>query len=77
MTKTIGISPKVLIPALGQVLIGGVLILVGAVVEGKTAIATGLGTLVVGFAAPPAPTITVGTEDPGEPTQPIDAGVRL
>lgn len=65
MTKTIGISPKVAIPALGQIVVGVALILLGFDVEGRTAVATGLGTFVVGFGAPSAPTITVGTEDPG------------
>lgn len=51
--KQIGISPKVLIPAVGQIVVGVVFLLVGLDVEGKTAIATGLGTLVTGFAASP------------------------
>lgn len=65
MTKTIGISPKVFVPALGQIVVGIVFLLIGLDVEGKTAIATGLGTFFVGFRAPNAPTVTVGTEDPG------------
>lgn len=66
MLKTIGISPKVFIPALGQLLVGIVFLALGLTVEGKTAIATGLGTFVAGFAAPPAPTITVGVESPAD-----------
>jgi hypothetical protein len=62
MQRTVGISPKVWVPAAGQVVVGIVLILLGLDVEGKTAIATGLGTLVVGFQAPPSPVITVGTD---------------
>lgn len=57
--ETKGVSPKVYIPALAQLVIGIVLIVLGLDVEGKTLIATGLGTGVVGYRAPNAPTITV------------------
>jgi hypothetical protein len=65
VSKTIGISPKVYVPAIGQILIGVIFLILGLDVEGKTAIATGLGTFAAGFAAPPAPVVTVSTEDPG------------
>lgn len=51
--KQIGISPKVYVPAIAQVLAGVVLIVLGLDVEGKTAISTGLGTLLVGYGAKP------------------------
>jgi hypothetical protein len=38
MTKTIGISPKVYVPAVGQIVVGVVFLLLGLDVEGKTAI---------------------------------------
>jgi hypothetical protein len=66
VSKTIGISPKVYVPAIGQVVVGVIFLILGLDVEGKTAIATGLGTFAAGFAAPPAPVVTVGTEDPGD-----------
>lgn len=67
MSKTVGISPKVWVPALGQIVCGVIFIAIGLVVEGKTAIATGLATAVAGFAAPPAPVVTVGaSRDPDE-----------
>lgn len=53
MSRTIGISPKVYVPALAQVVAGVGLLLVGLDVEGKTAIATGLGTFVAGYGAKP------------------------
>lgn len=62
--QTIGLSPKVLVPALGQVVVGVAFLLFGLDVEGRTAIASGLGTLVVGFRAPPGAVIDV--EPPGE-----------
>lgn len=70
MTKTIGISPKVWVPAAAQIVVGIIFIIIGLDVEGKTSIATGLGTFVVGFQAPNNPTITVGSSrivDDGEP----------
>lgn len=67
MIKTVGISPKVWVPAVGQILIGGLFLLLGMDVEGKTALATGLGTFLVGFRAPSSPVITVGAEDPVDP----------
>jgi hypothetical protein len=54
--KTVGISPKVWIPAVAQVVAGAGLIIAGLDVEGKTAIATGVGTFLTGFGARPAPT---------------------
>lgn len=51
--ETVGISPKVYVPALGQIIVGVVLIILGLDVEGRTAIATGLGTFAVGFGAKP------------------------
>lgn len=62
MVKTIGISPKVWVPALGQIVVGVAFLLLGLDVEGKTAIATGLGTFVVGFQAPSSPTITASVK---------------
>jgi hypothetical protein len=53
--KTIGLSQKVWIPAALQIVAGIALILAGLDVEGKTAIATGLGTFGVGYAAKPSP----------------------
>jgi hypothetical protein len=53
--KTIGISPKVYVPAVGQVIVGVVLIVLGLDVEGKTAISTGIGTFLLGYGAKPAP----------------------
>lgn len=53
--KTRGISPKVYIPAIGQALAGVALIIAGLDVEGRTAIGTGLGTLILGFSASPGP----------------------
>jgi hypothetical protein len=53
--RTVGLSPKVWIPALAQVAAGIGLLIAGLDVEGRTALATGLGTLVTGFAAIPAP----------------------
>lgn len=78
MSKTIGISPKVWVPALAQVVVGIVLILIGLDVEGKTLIASGFGTFAVGYKSPPSPVITVGTEDPGDgtDTEPTDQ-IRL
>jgi|tagenome__1003787_1003787.scaffolds.fasta_scaffold20987847_11 hypothetical protein len=64
MSKTVGISPKVWVPALGQIIVGIVFLILGLDVEGKTTIVTGLGTFAAGFAAPPAPVVTVSTEDP-------------
>jgi len=43
------ISPKVWIPALTQIIAGITLIALGLDVEGKTAIAAGLGTLAIGY----------------------------
>jgi hypothetical protein len=76
MSKTIGISPKVWAPALGQIIVGIALLILGFTVEGKTLIASGLATFAVGFKAPPAPVVTVGTESPvsdGEPPVPPSA----
>lgn len=53
--RTKGISQKVWIPAALQIATGVVLILLGLDVEGKTAIATGLGTFGIGYGAQPAP----------------------
>lgn len=64
MTKTIGISPKVFVPAIGQIVVGVLFLVLGLDVEGKTSIATGFATFAAGFAAPNAPTVTVGVEDP-------------
>lgn len=67
MNRTLGISPKVYVPAIGQIIVGVLFLVLGLDVEGKTAISTGLATFVAGFAAPPAPVVTVSTEDPIEP----------
>lgn len=60
--KTQGISPKVYLPVAGMFVAGIVLILVGLDVEGRTLIATALGTLGVGAAANPG-TITANPSD--------------
>lgn len=62
--KTRGISPKVWIPGVGQLLVGGALIALGFDVEGRTAIATGLGTLLAGFGSGAGRVETVGTGSP-------------
>jgi hypothetical protein len=67
MTKTLGISPKVFVPVILQIVVGVILILTGDDVEGKTLLFTAVGTGAVGFTAPNAPTITVGNEDPIDP----------
>lgn len=59
--KTIGISPKVWIPAAGQIVVGIAFLILGLEVEGRTAIATGLGTFAVGFSADPG-NVTVDRE---------------
>lgn len=51
--KTKGVSPKVWVPAAGQIVAGVALMLAGLDVEGKTAIVTGVGTFLAGFGAPP------------------------
>lgn len=63
MQRTIGISPKVYVPALAQIVVGVVFLLIGLDVEGKTAIATGLGTFAAGFAAPPGDVIVRPADD--------------
>jgi hypothetical protein len=74
VSKTVGISPKVFIPALGQIIVGIILLILGFTVEGKTLIASGLGTFAVGFKAPPAPVVTVSTESPTGDGEPVNAG---
>lgn len=64
MLKTIGISPKVWVPAVLQVIGGVVFLLLGLDVEGKTALGTGLGTFVAGFASPPGFTVVEDGTDP-------------
>jgi hypothetical protein len=59
ITKTIGISPKVYVPAIGQIVVGVVLLLFGLDVEGRTAIGTGLGTFGLGWSAKPGNVETV------------------
>ncbi len=51
--NTLGISPKVYLPVVGQLVAGVVLILCGLDVEGKTLIATAVGTAGVGYRAKP------------------------
>lgn len=51
--QSIGIAPKVLIPAVAQLVAGIVFLLLGYDVEGKTLIVTALGSFGVGYAAPP------------------------
>lgn len=51
--KTVGVSPKAWVPAAAQIAAGIALILLGLDVEGKTLIASGLGTLAVGYGAKP------------------------
>lgn len=52
IVRTVGISPKVYVPAIGQLVVGVGFLVLGLDVEGKTAIATGLATLAAGFRAP-------------------------
>jgi len=59
--KQVGISPKVYIPAVAQVIVGFALILLGLDVEGKTAIATGIGTFLAGTQSNPG-TVVVEPE---------------
>ncbi|MEJ7783163.1 MAG: hypothetical protein WKF96_00070 [Solirubrobacteraceae bacterium] len=51
--KQVGVSPKVLIPVIGQILVGVVLLLFGLDVEGRTALAAAFGTAVLGAGAGP------------------------
>ena len=51
--RTTGLSPKVIIPAIAQIVAGVVLIVFGLDTEGQTAIATGLGTFGIGYTAKP------------------------
>lgn len=51
--KTIGISPKVYVPAIAQIVAGVVFFVLGLNVEGKTALSTGIGTLLTGYFAKP------------------------
>lgn len=51
--RTDGISPKVWVPVLLQAVAGVILLVVGFDVEGKTLIATAVGTFVTGFKSPP------------------------
>lgn len=51
--KTVGISPKVYVPALAQVAAGVVLIIIGLDKEGGALLAAALGTLGLGFGAKP------------------------
>jgi hypothetical protein len=53
--KTIGISQKVWLPGVVGIVAGIALILAGLDVEGKTAIAAGLGTFGIGYGAKAAP----------------------
>lgn len=52
-TRTRGISPKVYIPAGAQILAGAAFLILGLDVEGRTALATGVGTLLAGYTAQP------------------------
>lgn len=68
MSKTIGISPKVWLGALGALVS---YLLTGALgfelpAEVVAAVVT-LVTAAASFLAPPGPVVTVGTEDPDEP----------
>lgn len=67
MSTTLGISPKVYVPTILQIVVGVILLLTGSDVEGKTLLLTAVGTAGVGFAAPNAPVLTVGTDDPVDP----------
>jgi hypothetical protein len=69
MIKTLGISPKVYIPVIVQIIVGVILILTGSDVEGKTLLLTAAGTGALGFGAPNSPTLTVGTADPIDPDE--------
>lgn len=51
--RTIGITPKVYVPAILQVVGGIAFLLLGLDVEGRTAIGTGITTLIAGWAAKP------------------------
>ena len=66
MFKTLGISPKVLIPAVGQAVVGVLFLLFGLDVEGKTALLSAAATFGVGYAAPAAP-VGVVHDAPPEP----------
>lgn len=66
--KTIGISPKVLTPALALVVIGAVLVIAGNTTTGESLIAAGLGGGALGYVAPPG-AVDVPLED-GNPVLP-------
>lgn len=72
MNTTLGISPKVYIPALLQIVVGVILLLTGSDVEGKTLLLSAVGTFGAGFASPNAPVLTVGTDDPVGNVDPTD-----
>lgn len=61
--RTVGISPKVYLPGIGQIILGIALILADLPVEGKTMIGTGLATFGIGAAASPG-TVVPKTPDP-------------
>lgn len=51
--RTLGVSPKVYVPALAQVAAGVVLVLIGEATAGEALIAAGLATVGLGGAAKP------------------------
>lgn len=51
--RTIGISPKVYLPALGQIILGVALLFAKLPVEGKSFIMAGFSTLTLGWVAKP------------------------
>lgn len=51
--RTVGLSPKVYLPGIGQIILGVILIIAKLPVEGKTMIATGFATFGIGGAASP------------------------
>lgn len=73
MSRTVGISPKVYIPALAELATGIAFLIAGLDVEGRTAIAAAFGVLAVGYGASPG-TVTHGPDGPDSPD--ADTGAR-
>lgn len=51
--RTIGLSPKVYIPGIGQIVLGIALLIAKLPVEGKSFIAAGFATFGIGYTAKP------------------------
>jgi len=64
--KTIGVSAKVYVPVLLQLVGGIVLLLVGMTVEGKTLVVTAIGSFGAGYTAPPSPVLPDFDPDAGD-----------